>query len=181
MFGNGPNNGFRVHPRSIQDIRLAANVVRNLIVSPQDRIIDVESLLERLPEFGISPEIVEDDYLPPGVEACYYPEHLTIYLTEATYGAIRRSSPRARFTVIHELGHAVLGHTRSFNREQGRPAKTYEDSEWQANQFAAEILMPLAAIRKMSLPTAESLAQTFGVSMQAAETRITKLKDRREI
>ena len=91
--------------------------------------------------------------------------------------------PRARFTVIHELGHIAMAHTRSLNRDRGRgrEIKPYEDSEWQANTFAAEFLMPLDDMKRRNLKTPELLQLEYQVSSQAADTRIAKLTGRSDI
>ena len=52
---------------------------------------------------------------------------------------------RQRFTVAHEIGHFMLGHTNGnsiFDLNSKKP------EEIEANQFAAELLMPLAFLNK---------------------------------
>ena len=181
MHENGPLNGFRVNPRSINDIRRIASFIRKVFFPHGEHVVDTETLLEKLPDYGMRVEILEDNELPRGVEACCIPETLTIYLKESTYSFVRNGNPRARFTVIHEIGHMILGHTRTLNREQPGQLKDYENSEWQANQYAAELLMPLDIIKERQLLSAPVLSKFFGVSPQAAETRIRKLKRRNEI
>lgn len=68
-----------------------------------------------------------------------------------------KNEPRARFTLAHELGHFYLEHNRYLEREllQPRdldpqqstqmPTADVERLEWQANAFAAYLLMPKAA------------------------------------
>jgi Zn-dependent peptidase ImmA (M78 family)/DNA-binding XRE family transcriptional regulator len=67
---------------------------------------------------------------------------------------------RKRLTLAHELGHLVL--------HSGAPT---DDMENQANAFAAEFLMPTAAIRsdlrKVDLGSLLELKREWGVSMQA--------------
>ena len=48
---------------------------------------------------------------------------------------------RRRFTIAHELGHLYMGHTCSGTDNAG-------NKEVEANQFAAELLIPLAFIKK---------------------------------
>ncbi|UCV18636.1 ImmA/IrrE family metallo-endopeptidase [Ferribacterium limneticum] len=92
------------------------------------------------------------------------------------------NDPRARFTVFHELGHGLLGHRRTINRAQAvAKLKVYEDSEWQANQFAAEFLMPLEVIQRDGLTTAFEIQMHFDVSFQAAERRFNQLEKRGEL
>ncbi len=47
---------------------------------------------------------------------------------------------RRRFTIAHELGHLYLGHTCGGDQN--------DNKEKEANQFAAELLVPLAFIKK---------------------------------
>jgi Zn-dependent peptidase ImmA (M78 family) len=82
---------------------------------------------------------------------------------------------RDRFTIMHELGHLLL-HTsdRIWLRRGHRAPKAYRDPEWQANAFAGEFLMPAALVRECSWPA--DMAETFGVSLQAAEIQLEHLK-----
>ena len=59
--------------------------------------------------------------------------------------------------------------------------KTYEDSEWQANQFAAEFLMPYHTIKNLNLTSVEQIMSHFNVSEAAAYRRFNQLKKRGEI
>lgn len=86
---------------------------------------------------------------------------------------------RQRFTIAHELGHHVLGHgssprdnTQMYNKESFIP------KEFEANAFAAELLMPEDAVRVMveqrRLPFS-SLLDTFGVSADAMRIRLERM------
>ena len=70
---------------------------------------------------------------------------MTIILRADTYDALCDVSDpkhcRARFTVAHEIGHLILHEGFALARGAVRH-KHYEDSEWQADTFAAELLMP---------------------------------------
>ncbi|MEM5316096.1 ImmA/IrrE family metallo-endopeptidase [Paraburkholderia sp. JHI869] len=182
MFGHGPLNGFRVPAKSINDIRYVANRAR--IALGLTFPIPLGRFLEQLSSYSITLDVLEDGAsgLPPGVEACWIPETFTLCLTQKVYDRACMNDPRALFTVFHEIGHALLGHKRTLNREvPGREFKTFEDSEWQANQFAAEILMPLDEIRTRGLRTEQDLVNAFGVSMEASRIRIDRLKKHREM
>ena len=54
--------------------------------------------------------------------------------------------------------------------------KIYEDSEWQADTFAGEFLMPFSVIKKEKLMTPEAISRRFNVSYAAATIRLKKLK-----
>jgi len=182
MFGQGPLKGFRVPPLRVADIRRTALRTREALGLTFP--IDLGRFLERLSTYSITVDVLEDgaNGLPARVEACWIPESLTLCLTERVYEKACRNDPRSLFTVFHELGHALLGHRRTLNREPaGAEIKTFEDSEWQANQFAAEILMPVDEIQRRGLRTEEDLADAFGVSMEAARIRVDRLKRRGEM
>lgn len=62
-----------------------------------------------------------------------------------------------RFTLAHELGHIILGHT-----------VDDDISDREANCFARNILCPIQFARDFDLTTAEEYADFFGVSMPMA-------------
>jgi Zn-dependent peptidase ImmA (M78 family) len=84
---------------------------------------------------------------------------------------------RRRFTVAHELGHYILGHQHA-PRDTSDFSRSRSPIEVQANQFAAELLMPAQVVRTMALSgraTVDQLAETFAVSRQAMEYRLANL------
>ena len=66
---------------------------------------------------------------------------------------------RRRFTISHEIGHFLMGHTCNSN----------ENAEAEANQFAAELLMPLAFLKVdfPNEPDLEKLSYRYIVSKEA--------------
>jgi Zn-dependent peptidase ImmA (M78 family) len=69
---------------------------------------------------------------------------------------------RRRFTIAHEIGHLLLGHTCT-------DPDLDNDPEAEANQFAAELLMPLAILKidYKTKPSPDYLAQKYIVSREA--------------
>lgn len=185
MIGDGPLGGFRVAGRGVADIRVSADNVRRILDigdTPQD--IDIGRLLDRLSvKYSITYDVIDTDEMPhPDVEACWDPESVTMHIRSDVFEKACRNDPRARFTVMHELGHGLLGHRRTINRSGiDRVPKVYEDSEWQANQFAAEFLMPLEVIQSLGLSTAFNIEMHFNVSSQAATLRVKQLAKRGEL
>jgi hypothetical protein len=134
--------------------------------------------------------------LEPGVkgETHYSARHsrLEITLSEETYEQLdrpfAREDPHARFSFFHELGHATLHGTElvrlsripksqadAMMRDCSTKVHAYRDVEWQANTFAASMMMPFAALRELrqdrSLTVAE-LCRVFLVSRKSAEIRL---------
>ena len=181
MFGPSSGMGYRVSPRTIANIRAHALAVREMLIARNAPFFRMEPFIEGLLDYGITYDVVDDDELPLGIEACCVPEHLLITFSNSTYEKACNDDPRARFTVIHELGHILLAHTRTHNRDSGGDIAAYEDSEWQANQFAAEFLMPLTHMIANRYKTAGELILNYQVSPPAAERRITQLNKRNEL
>lgn len=182
IVGHGPRQGFKVPGRRVVDIRQAAARVRALFGVTGAKF-DAEHALEALTKYGVTLDVVEDSdrELPHGVEACWVPDIVTLIVKASVYRAACNREPRALFTIAHELGHLALAHRRAFNRDAHNTCEIWEDSEWQANTFAAEFLMPLDLIRRSGLRTAWEIEHLFGVSAQAAETRFNKLRQKGEI
>lgn len=176
------HEGFPVAPMSRLAIREAAVHAREVLNLGTGRI-DFPRLLDRLTLFGIYYDVFDNSNgpVPPGVEACFVPEDRTLYLRDSVYRQLCQGGQRAVFTVGHEMGHAVLAHRRTLNRQWTSAFKIFCNSEWQANRFAAEFTMPLAEIQRLKLASAMAIAEHFGVSPAAASVRINDLLEKGEI
>jgi Zn-dependent peptidase ImmA (M78 family) len=97
---------------------------------------------------------------------------------------------RRRFAIAHELGHMELKHNPGAPTECGENQfmqwyKTQNDSEVEANVFAAELLMPEGMLRKQmdktlpSLDVIEKLADQFQTTLTATAIRYIDLCDER--
>lgn len=99
-------------------------------------------------------------------------------------------SVRQRFTIAHELGHALLEgtahHDRIFRFRDPRSSEGIDPEEVAANAFAAELLMPEPWIRDRwkalasdgeltDEEAASQMAKEFGVSSQALTIRLSTL------
>lgn len=82
---------------------------------------------------------------------------------------------RQRFTIMHELGHYVLGHLGDtpLSRSE-RECKPEEETA--ADRFAADMLMPACVLWGLGIHTAEDIARVCGVSMQAAQIRAERME-----
>jgi hypothetical protein len=157
-----------VRRRSVDEIeRLAKMVRQELGVGPGDRLA-MQPVLEfmlddMVPDAYLA---VENDQTMGGAEGRTDWHQPVITLSAGTYVALTKSDPRARMTAAHELGHLLM-HTQQpvyYYRSKARDQRV--DPEWQANVFAAALLMPRSALRKMS--TVSQVKRTFGVSRGAA-------------
>lgn len=172
-------SGYRVRPHSTDTIRQCAVACRNSFALDEGKIAG-ERFIDLLTEQNIFVDIVEDDEIPAGEEARCIPDEDLIVLPMRTYKDLVAQKPRALFTLAHELGHWALRHRVIMSRGN-QQHKFFEDSEWQANQFAAEFLMPLNVIRSKNLRSAKEIMSAFGVSYDAASKRLKSLKEKNEL
>jgi Zn-dependent peptidase ImmA (M78 family) len=88
---------------------------------------------------------------------------------------------RQRFTIAHELGHFVDSRDRDFEFVEYRALRArqgVDQHEVFANSFAAELLMPATAIRKLleeSDIEERQMAREFEVSRAAMANRLSSL------
>lgn len=115
-------------------------------------------------------EIESEDEMGP-YEGLTDPNGAFIALREDVYEKAWAGDGRARFTVAHELGHFFLHTGRPMARATPRASiPLFRLSEPQANQFAAELLMP----RRFLNPSdgTHTIATRHGVSVEAARNRL---------
>ena len=98
-----------------------------------------------------------------------FPEKNLIQIREDVYEGADSGNGRDRLTVCHEIGHFFLHRdlpawTKRISRNNAH--KTFEDSEWQADCFAGELLMPYELKEKN--PSVSELQALCGVSQAAA-------------
>lgn len=91
---------------------------------------------------------------------------------------------RQRFTIAHELGHIVMGHLDAFHLDLNVPSSQAGDPpyynwshERAANDFAANLLMPVSFVRSelRGINDVHLLAERFNVSEMAMAFRLTNL------
>lgn len=84
---------------------------------------------------------------------------------------------RKRFTIAHELGHIFLGHP-LFSGYHARSTDIKKPrTENEADSFAARLLAPACVLWGLNLHTAEEIAGTCKISMQAAEIRAQRMQE----
>ncbi|MCL5733154.1 MAG: ImmA/IrrE family metallo-endopeptidase [Patescibacteria group bacterium] len=132
------------------------------------------------------PVLIRDviNYIKKGKDVSVYPwafgnniDGIQIMESEkATIGYNQTQHPhRQRFTVAHEIGHLLLGHTKK-NFILDLNSKNPEEIE--ANQFAAELLIPLEMLKKdlQNKKNAKDIAREYNVSEEAVWWRLYDCK-----
>lgn len=167
------NKGFLVNPISMLSIAKGTKAIRLMNPDFIDSFgrFDVVRYLELVYK---NFKVVEDSELP-NVYALTLPDG-TIILKQSVYDGAAQGEGRDRFTIAHELGHCFLHLEQAgMAREAQTTDKPYCNSEWQANEFAAQLLLPFSYVKKLVKIPTDKLATIFGVSKQCAEYRKEKL------
>lgn len=179
--------GYKAPPQSINSIRNTTHNLRKLLGTGSSCLDMLEVMEFTLPsmdsEFVM--EVSDDQSLyHRGYEAYYDPTGTSIVIRDDVYDSATSSesnSLRHQFTFAHELGHYILHKGLTPVMPRGGPThKAYEDTEWQADTFAGELLMPFDEIIRLSqqypksLDLINSVSDEFMVSWDAARVRIEK-------
>jgi len=177
------HHGVKVPSMSIDDLRGYAREIRRKTIrlGALDRfpaLVFAEIIMPSMRE-NYDFEVV--DSLPDGNEARAFPdgapplsEGPLIQVLSSVYDKAAAGQGRARMTVLHECGHVLLhANLTPQHGRGGRDLKAFENSEWQANQFAGELLMP---VESMYTPgSLDDYVVRMGVSRQAACNRAIQL------
>lgn len=202
------NRGYRAdRARSYSDIEKVAAQARKFALPEleTDARVNPIRFFEALPDCGsvrlesgraLRIEGAVKD-LPAGVmaQASHEDGVLVVALSVETYELVERCDPRATFTVAHEFGHVLLHapelvrlslipHSQEALMRGRADHPRFQDTEWQANAFAAAFLSPAAgllalerALGRALLPS--DLQNQFGLSYQAAGYRVQNWNERR--
>ena len=103
------------------------------------------------------------------------PDEKCIKIREDVYERAINGYGRDRFTIAHEIGHYLLHNNETVRLariEQNKRIEAYRNPEWQADTFAAELLMPITLI---DTKNPRIISEEFGVSFTAANIRIKKI------
>jgi Zn-dependent peptidase ImmA (M78 family) len=169
------------YPGTNKDIeRLATMMRESLMPENGDTQLHHNHLLRQLTERTGGKIVVAEDPTEQEAEGgslvIQGPKDYTIFLSPYT------SPLRDTFTIGHEIGHYVLHY---WPKRDEIPTPVWFTRygtglvEWQANRFAAALLMPEALFRKEWEAMSHDrplLAGRFGVSQPAVETRAKSLR-----
>ncbi len=166
---------YKARPVSRKDIRNLVHKLKCFLGIENECYCDVIRLLENiLPQIDEKFEycIVENSCLPYNVYAQYIPEEHLMEIAEDVYDGACADNPRDRFTIAHEIGHAIMHSSRNIKLcriNEYCKVKTYEDPEWQANAFAGYLLMSPNSIFGM---TDLEISEKCKVSLEAAKIQL---------
>ena len=155
------------NPRSRDFIRQIARNIRkelNLENELYFPIVHVIELLAFDDEEEFEYEIVRDREMTDTYGTTNTANNI-MRIRENVYEGAVNGNPRDRFTLCHEFGHWLLHQPESVCFARGNiPA--YCDPEWQANVFAAELMIPHYLVQDMSM---DEVIKQCGVSHSCAD------------
>lgn len=190
-------HGIRTRPRTAQQIAAVAASVREQVapgIAPTDpfpvsRLAEVDAIEVEGFRFSVSVyaqrsmralDLWAVSWWDPAATKA------TLTLCEVTWAEVHGDVPRSRWTVAHELGHVCLHRTEiqagllygHHPAEQDGLVQIHmpgEDTERQANWFAAELLMPEVGLRQLNGCGVASLVLRYRVSERAVRIRLGEL------
>lgn len=134
--------------------------------------IDLEAIADKL-QIQLNPS-----KLPDSVSGVFFRRDKKLFLI---YNE-DQSEHRQRFTIAHEIGHYILHASESLHYDKDvvfyRSNDISNSDEVEANQFAAEILMPESLIERCitsGIKYVDELANKFNVSEDAMRYRLINL------
>ena len=77
--------------------------------------------------------------------------------------------PQKRYTIMHEIGHIVLGHTDSDDRS--------DIDEYAAERFAIGVLAPACVLWRLGVQTAEEISDLCNISITSAKIREKRMQE----
>lgn len=167
----------KTNPLSIKDVSEFAHNLRSEYRIKLDEAFPILDVLNDLFEKGLlSIQVLNDNdpYLELNILAVYNTVDNFIYLKESVLIDHDNNNYRANFTLAHELFHYLQTRVLNFTFEESNECKAYEEIDWQANEFASELLLPKAYLDLEN----EELVTRFKVTMECVLTRKLQRKKR---
>ena len=85
---------------------------------------------------------------------------------------------RRRFTLAHELGHALLDHdTGTIHYRNSEFDSPSDPQELEANVFARDLLMPATVLAALDIHTPEEIMALCNISYQSAKIRSERMQE----
>lgn len=171
-------HGVMVSPLSQKDIDSTTNEIRRKLSLSKIMYFPILEVIEIvMPQLvdGYELHILTKNEIGEDLGRTY-PKQNIIQLREDVYDGLNVGNGMARFTAAHELGHFVLHQDESPMQRGDSSWPSYKDSEWQANAFAASLLMPMELVEKCSSP--KYVQDYFGVTITAARIRYGKVSEK---
>lgn len=135
----------KTNPLKIVEIENYANNLRRELDIPSNSPFPVLEVIEKFHGDGLlTIQYLEDadPLLEDDTPAKYNPAENFIYVKESVLEELENHEYRANFTLVHELFHYFQCQVLGFEFEDVENCRSFEDVEWQADEFAAQLLVP---------------------------------------
>lgn len=153
---------------SRSNLGLAKKMARQLLSDANITSIPIllKDVVKYVPDLSVEGREFEDEI--SGLQISYKGKYFICYNSN-------HPVKRNRFTVAHEIAHIVLGHTSPCSKKS---LGSKDPSEAEADQFAAELLMPLKFLKTaiITKKNVKDLSSLFWVSKEAMSWRMIETK-----
>jgi len=167
----------KTNPLSVKKIEELASSIRDHYKIKKDEFFPILEIIDNLfVNKKLSFQIIEDDspFVDEHTLAYYNPQENYIYVKESVIAEYEEGIYRSAFTLCHEFFHYMQIQMLGFDFEEVEDCKPYEEIDWQANEFAGQILIPQEFLDLDE----ETLQSKFHVSLECVLTRKAKRKKR---
>lgn len=172
----------KTNPLSVSDIEGLCVTLRYWLKVPTDSCFPIIKLLNDLYYKGfINIQYMSDDdkIFEKDTPAKYNPIDNFIYIKESILEDLDNNKFSANFTLAHEFFHYIQHKLLGFNFEEVEKCLAFEDPEWQANEFAGQLLIPTKYVKNNY--SVDYVAQKFKVSKICVLTRKLNYQKRQKI
>lgn len=171
-------SNYKVPPVSRKALRDYANYIRHEL-KVEGTYFPIEAFLESLWSItGVQYDYYADDewnkLFDKQTHAFYHLEKKVICIKESVYNGALQGVGRDRFTIAHEISHALLlsdDKSMVYRTTSSDNYRCYTDPEWQADCLAGELLIPYELCKGMSI---KEIMVACGVSEDAARCQKNK-------
>lgn len=156
-----------------------AKSLRSQLVEDGKSFLDTTLLLNNAKALGLIEghrDVADVDLPDDGAQ--WIAEERVIVIRDSVQLGAQAEEPRARFTIVHELAHALLRHPTRNRRASGtfQHGRNVEQDEANADALALAILAPMHLIIAHNLTSAKEIASEFGITLWHAEQRLIRLQ-----
>lgn len=162
----------KTNPLKVLEIEKIARNVREKYNISFDSPFPILDFIEELSEQNLlTVQYLEDDDLlfEADTPAKYNPVDNFIYVKESVLQELEDKEFRANFTLAHELFHFLQFRVLNFQFEEVDDCPNYMNPEWQANEFAGQLLLPTKYI--VGDCDTKNIAEKFNISEECVVTR----------
>ena len=169
----------RTNPLTVLKIQELANGVRVSYGISLDTFFPIKDYILTLHNKGkLNYQILEDDDPMFGGDpltfALYNELDNTIYVKDSVDAGTEENDYRSNFTLAHELFHYLQAKVLNFKFEEVEKTEDFMNPEWQANEFAGQLLIPEDYVNLKI----DELSDKFHVTKECASYRKYLIKKR---